>query len=134
MERPGGDEQDVIGLDHPVFSRDGAALDQRQQIALYAFARYICADLLAASGHLVELVEKHDSGLLDGVQCLGLELVLVDQLHGFLFAHPAQRVFDAQARAPGATVAHVREHALQLAGHFLHPGRRHDLHAQLSLA
>jgi hypothetical protein len=40
MERARGDEQDMVGLHRPVFGRDGRAFDQRQQVALHAFARH----------------------------------------------------------------------------------------------
>ncbi len=39
MEGPGGDEQDVIGLDRAVLGVDGGSLDDRQQVALDALAR-----------------------------------------------------------------------------------------------
>ena len=66
MERTGGDEQDVVGLHHAVLGGDGAALDQRQQVALHAFARDVgAADGLAAPGHLVDLVDEDDAVLLD---------------------------------------------------------------------
>ena len=38
MERAGGDEQDVVGLDRAVLGRDRGAFDQRQQVALHALA------------------------------------------------------------------------------------------------
>ena len=43
VERAARDEQDVIGLHHAVLGRDGRALDQRQQVALHALARNVCA-------------------------------------------------------------------------------------------
>ena len=38
VEGARSDEQDMVGLDRPIFGRDGGALDQRQEVPLYAFA------------------------------------------------------------------------------------------------
>ena len=43
MERAGGDEQDVVGLDRPVLGVDGRPLDDRQQVALHALPRDVRA-------------------------------------------------------------------------------------------
>src|SRR4051812_20008450 len=43
MERPGGHEQDVIGLDRPVLGVDGRPLDDRQEVALDALPRDVRA-------------------------------------------------------------------------------------------
>ena len=43
MERAGGDEQDVIGLDRAVLGVDRGPLDDRQQVALHALARDVRA-------------------------------------------------------------------------------------------
>ncbi|OMP13440.1 hypothetical protein COLO4_01682 [Corchorus olitorius] len=79
VERAGSDEQDVVGLDHAQLGVDGAAFDQRQQVALHAFARDIGTADVAALGDLVDLVDEHDAMLLDRFQGLGLEFFLVDQ-------------------------------------------------------
>src|SRR3546814_5516487 len=62
VKRTGRDEQHVVGLDRAVLGADGAALDQRQQIALHAFARDIrAAGVLAALADLVDLVDEDDA-------------------------------------------------------------------------
>ena len=66
MESARRDEQDMIGLHAAVLGRDGGAFDQRQQIALHAFARYVAADAAVARADLVDLVEKDDAVILDG--------------------------------------------------------------------
>ena len=48
VERAGGDEQDVIGLHHAVLGVDGRALDDRQDVALHAFAADVGAMTAAA--------------------------------------------------------------------------------------
>ena len=65
MKRAGGDEQDVVGLHRSVLGVDGGALDQRQQVALHAFARHVGAAQAFAAGDLVDLVEEDDAVLLD---------------------------------------------------------------------
>ena len=84
VERARGDEQDVVGLHRAVLGRDRGALDQRQQIALHALARHVAADAAVARGDLVDLVEEDDAVVLDRVDRLLHELLLVEQLVGFL--------------------------------------------------
>ena len=67
MKRARCDEQDVIGLDHAVLRRNGAAFDQRQQIALHAFARNVHTHRFAALRHFVDFVEEYDAGLFDAL-------------------------------------------------------------------
>ena len=43
VERAGGDEQDVVGLDRAVLGVDGRSLDDRQQVALNALPRDVRA-------------------------------------------------------------------------------------------
>ena len=69
VERARGDEQDVIGFDHPVLRRNGATFYERQQIALYAFARYVGPRRFAAFGDFVDFIEKDDAGLFDAFDC-----------------------------------------------------------------
>ena len=81
VERAAGDEQDMVGLDRPIFGRDRRSFDQRQQVALDAFA----ADRAAANvadRDLVDLVEEDDPvGLGIGQRDAG-HIVLVDALVG----------------------------------------------------
>ncbi len=65
MERAAGDEQHVVGLDRPVFGGNGRAFDQRQQIALHAFAADIGASRVRPGANLVDLIQKHDAVLFD---------------------------------------------------------------------
>ena len=129
MEGTRGDKQDVIGTHHAVLGGDGAALNQRQQVTLHAFARYVGAHGFRTPRDLVELVDKDDAVLLDVLNRLQLELFLVDHLGGFLVDEDLERVFDLELAAAGLVARHVLEHTLQLAGHLLHAGRRHDLDA-----
>ena len=66
VERAGGDEQDVVGLDRPVLGVDRRPLDDRQEVALHALPRDVGparrARLLA--GDLVDLVDEDDARFL----------------------------------------------------------------------
>src|SRR3546814_4799639 len=77
------DEQDVVGLHRPVFGRDGGALDQRQQVALDAFA----ADRAAShvrDRDLVDLVEEDDAVFLGVGQNDADDLILIEPGVGLL--------------------------------------------------
>ena len=62
VEGPGGDEEDVVGLDRPVLGVDGRPLDDRQEVALDALAGDVgpLAAAVLAAGDLVDLVEEDD--------------------------------------------------------------------------
>jgi len=129
VEGAGGDEEDMVGLDHAEFCVDRAAFDQRQQVALHALAGDVGAAGVAALGDLVDLVDKDDAVLLDRFQGAGLEVFFVDQARGFFVADQLEGFLDLQLAALLLALAHVGEEVLQLVGHLLHPGRCHDFHA-----
>src|SRR5437016_4571767 len=85
MERAGRDKQDVVGLDRAVLGRDRGAFDQRQQVALHAFARDIAAAAAVAHADLVDLVEEHDAVVLDRVDGFQHQLVAVQRIQHALF-------------------------------------------------
>ncbi len=98
-----------------------------KQIALHAFARDAGAAPFAALRDLVDLVDEDDAVLLAVHQRLRLDLLVVDQLAGFLFDQQRPRLSDRELALLAALARERLEHAAQLAGHFLHAGRRHDL-------
>ena len=77
---------------------------------------------------LVELVEKHDAMLFNRFQCLCLEFFLVEHLCRLFIGQHTKRFFDLELASFAAVVAEILEHPLQLAGHFFHARRRHDLY------
>ena len=85
------DEQDVVGLHRSVFGRDRRAFDERQQVALHAFARGT-ADDAGARRDLVDLVEEDDAVILGRFQRLADNLVLVEQLVGFVVDQERRRI------------------------------------------
>ena len=92
VERARGDEQDVIRLHRPVFGRDRRAFDQRQQVALHAFAGNAGAHAAVAGGDLVDLVEEDDAVILGRLERLAHDLVLVEQLVGLVVDQDARRI------------------------------------------
>ena len=97
-----------------------------------------CAGVVAAARDLVDLVEEHDSVLLDVLHRARLEIVLVDELSGLLLDQELERIAYLQPARAAPPPSQVLEHALELAGHLLHARRSHDLdpdrrHAQLDL-
>ena len=127
VERAGCDEQDVVRVDHAVFGVDRAALDQRQQVALYALTRYVGAVDGFAPGDLVDLVDEDDAGLLDPLHGVVDDGLHIDQLVGLLDRQQIQRLRDLDAAFLTLLGHHVGEHFLELVLHFLHALRGHDL-------
>ena len=84
VERARGDEQDMVGLHAAVLGGDRGAFDQRQEIALHAFARHVGADAAVARANLVDLVEEDDAVVLDDLDRFLRELVGIEELVGFL--------------------------------------------------
>src|SRR5690554_3947579 len=134
VERARGDEQNVIGTHGTILGAYGAALDQRQQVTLYAFAGDVRRGVLGTLGHLVDLVEKHNAVLLNSQQRFLLDLFLVHQLGGFLVLGQFQGICHLHLPSLALVGRQVREHALQLVSHLLHAGRRHNLNAGAAAA
>ena len=79
VERAGRDEQDVIGAHHAVLGVDGGAFDDRQDVALHAFAADVGPVAALAPGDLVDLVEEDHAALLDALDRLAGDVLLVDE-------------------------------------------------------
>ncbi len=126
VEGAGGNEQDVVGLDHAVLGVHRGAFHQRQQIALHALARHIGAAALLARGHLVDLVDEDDAVLLGAEQGALLDLFLIDQLGRFFLDKLAPRFSNAELARLALALTDLAEHAAQLLGHVLHACGAHD--------
>ena len=72
MECARGNEQYMVGFDRTVFRADRCAFDQRQQVALNAFAADIAATGFLPRSHLVDLVKEHDAVLFNRLKRQGL--------------------------------------------------------------
>src|SRR3546814_20887307 len=84
--------------------------DERQQIALHALAGNVAADPLRARGDLVDLVEEDDAVLLHGLDRLGGQLLLVEQLVALLGHQPAIGIRHRRAALPGASADGLAQH------------------------
>ena len=128
MERPRGDEQDVVGLDGAVFGRHRRALHQRQQVPLHALARHLCPTALTARGDLVQLVQKHDAVLFGIGDGLAANVFFVDEFRCLFIEQQLHGLGNLELAGFAFASPHLAEHATQLLGHFLHARRPHQLH------
>ena len=112
MKGAGGDEEDVVGLHHPVLRLHVGSLDDRQQVALHALARDVgAAHLALLAGDLVDLVEEDDAERLDALERVGGDVLHVDELLELLLEEDAPRLADlhgallrfASASCPGSS-------------------------------
>ena len=77
MKRARCDEQDMVGLDRPVFGGHGCAFDQGQQVTLHAFAGNVGTTGIGAGANLVDLVQKHDTVLFNRFhRCFGYGFII----------------------------------------------------------
>ena len=91
VERAAGDEQHVVGLHRAVLGGYGGPLDQRQQIALHAFAADRAAAHIA-DRDLVDFIDEHDAvGFGIGQRDAG-DVVLVHPLFGFFLDQLVPRI------------------------------------------
>ena len=105
----GGNEQDVIGLHHPVFRIDRRPFDDREDVALDTLAADIRTMAAFAAGHLVDLVDEDDPRLLDAVDGGARHGLHVDQLRLFFLREHLERLGHAQLpllRPAGEEPAH----------------------------
>ena len=104
----------MVGLHRPVFGADRGAFDQRQKIALHAFAADIGADALRAGADLVDLVEEHDAVVLDVADRLLHGRVVVDQLVGLFRHQDIEAVAHGDATRLGALAERLAQHVAQI--------------------
>lgn len=86
----------MICFHHTVLGGHRAAFNQRQQVALYAFAGHVRAGGFTAFTDFVDFVDKHDPVLLNGVDSFLFQLFRVHQFGRFFFNQQFHRVFDFQ--------------------------------------
>ena len=112
----------MIRMHHAVFRVHGRAFDNRQQIALHAFARHVRPGFGFASGDFVNFIQKNNPGLFDALQRLRDHFVHVQQLLRLFLFENAPRFRDFQLallrlRWKQAGRQHVADVDV-----FLHPG------------
>ena len=81
MKRASGDKEDIIGANRAVLGLDRRTLDNREQVALNAFAGDVggISAPAATSRHFVDLVQKDDATLFRTTNRLACHGVTVDQ-------------------------------------------------------
>ena len=104
MERAGRDEQDVIGLHHPVLRVDRRPLDDRQDVALHAFAADVGTVAPFPPRDLVDLVEEDDARLLHALDRGAGDAVHVDQLLLLFLQQRLERLGHRHAALPRASL------------------------------
>ena len=95
-----------------VLGRNRRALDQRQQVALHAFAAR--AGVLAAARHLVDLVDEHDAVVLAELDRLAGQLVLVEQLVGLVRHQERMAVLDLDLALLALAAQRLADHLLDV--------------------
>lgn len=98
MESARRDEQDMVGLERAIFGRDRRALDQRQQVALHAFAADRSATHIA-DRNLVDLVQENDAILLGAGDGDARDIILVQTLVLLFLDQLVPGIGDAQLAA-----------------------------------
>ena len=86
MKCSSGNEQNMIGAHHSVSRVHRRTFDNRQDVALHAFARNVGAVAGFSTGNFVDLVEKDDPGRFDPFERSTRDGVHIDQAF-FFFLH-----------------------------------------------
>src|SRR6056297_1601789 len=99
----------MVGLDRAVLGGDGGALDERQQVALHPLAGDIAAARVGFGADLVDLVEKDDAVLFDGVERGAGDGLIIQELVGLLADQEIVAVGDGDALGGGAVAERLAE-------------------------
>ena len=78
MKYSRSDKEDMVGPDGAVLGRNRRALDQWQEIALHAFARYVSAPAPISRANFVDFVEKYNPLAFDFGYSFSDDLILVE--------------------------------------------------------
>src|ERR1700722_13138127 len=122
MEGARGDKKNMVGLHRAMLGGHRGAFDQRQQIALHALARYVGAHAAFAAADLVDLVEEYDAVVLDGLDRFLGELIVVEQLVGFLVDQDVVGLVHGDSARLGAAAAELAENIADRNGPHLRAG------------
>ena len=109
--------------------------EQRQQIALHAFAAHVGAAQALAAGNLVDLVEEHDAVVLDRADRLLHQRVLIQELVGFLGHQQRMRLARGEPARLGAAAHGLAENVAERNRAHLRAGHAGDFeHRHAALA
>ena len=109
MERAAGDEQDMVGLHRAIFGRDRGPFNQRQKIALHAFAADTATSHIA-DRNLVNLVEEDDAVGFGILQRDAGDIVLIHALFSFFIDQLVPRIGNLELAALGVGFAECLAH------------------------
>jgi hypothetical protein len=138
VEGTGRDEKDVVGLHRPMFGADGCSFDQREKVALNAFAADICPACVRTGADLVDFIEEDDAVFLHGLHCRGTDGLIVEELVGLLPDQHLITLRNGHPLAVGAATESLEQilqalHLLFHAGHAEpHRHRRDILHVDFN--
>ena len=127
VKRAGGNEQDVVGLDHPVLGVHGRAFDDRQDVALYAFAADVGSMAAFAPRDLVDFVDEDDAGLLHAIDRGAGDAFPCRELLLFFLRQRVERFRHLQPALPRPALEEARQHVLDVDVDFLDRGSGDDL-------
>ena len=119
MKRARGDEQDVIGPNHPVLRIHRRAFDDRENVALHALAADVGPVRALASRDLVDFVDEDDAGLLDPLDRGARNAVHVDQLLLFFLREIFERFRHLHLAPLGLALKEAGQHVLEVDVDFL---------------
>src|ERR1035438_9894612 len=118
VKRARGDEENVVGANHAIARVDRSALDNRENVALHAFARNIRTTMTTfAPGDLVDFIEEDDAGVFDAVDGSALDLLHIDQALLFFLDQVFKGLVDLHLPLLGALPEDVGEHVLEIDVH-----------------
>ena len=133
VKRAGGNEENVIRLDHAVLGVDGRAFDDGQDVALHAFAADIRPVAALAPRHLVDLVDEDDPRLLHAIDRGAGDGVHVDELLLFFLRERLQGLGYGKLALARPPLEKPRQHVLDVDVHFLDRRTGDDLERREAL-
>src|SRR5579871_4346283 len=136
VESARGDEKDVVGADRAIFRGDGRTLDDRQDVALHALARYVRSAAggrpAGRPGDLIYLVHADDAALLGAVNGVAHQGVTIYQALGLFLGKDLLRLGDGHL-ALLVLLGQEAPQRLHVHAHLLDALRREDLHERHAL-
>ena len=119
MERARSDKKNMVGSNHPVAGVHSRAFDDRQNVALHAFARYIGPMAGFAAGNLIDLVDENNSHLLGALHGHPRDLIHVEEFVLLFLDQILKRVGHAHFPLLLLLAEHAGEHVLDIDIHLL---------------
>src|SRR5689334_9874891 len=98
MECTRCNKKDVFGADRSLACRHGRSFDYRKQVALYTLPRDVRSSaLFRFPGHLIDLVDEDDTGVLYPLDRFACDSILIDELGRLFLLEYRTSLFDGDA-------------------------------------